>query len=240
MGSANRWVFYQQQEDGLPVFADLIWHDKSLFQATGGSFTIGSSEEKTFDNEAALTEYVQAERAKLEKAGFELTRQWEHSPNSIDFDLLQKELEDALGAVIKASPAFNALAIYTDSDRITLSAAVGELGPISEVDDDSLFIVDEWSLIDVPEMSEISYRLIMPYAWYKLTELDCSAYRSAFDEACIRALEALDAEGAFGEKRDRVVLYYISDNEQSDSGMRRLNSPELYARWSEWIGDDKF
>ena len=71
----------------------------------------------------------------------------------------------------------------------------------------------------------------MPFA------VDFEVFRASAFEACIAALEQLAAEGLFGtgvEREETLVLFEVSDSEELDGVLERLNTPALVARLAEW------
>ncbi|MNU10492.1 hypothetical protein D3C72_2576680 [compost metagenome] len=57
-------------------------------------------------------------------------------------------------------------------------------------------------------------------------------------DACIAALAQLDAEGCFGAGAQRdefVLLFEVSDSEQVEGAMERLNPPAVVARFAAWM-----
>lgn len=60
------------------------------------------------------------------------------------------------------------------------------------------------------------------------------AFRDALFEACVRVLETLVAEGAFGPPDDHVVVFTVSDGwseERDRAWVSRLNPPAVAARY---------
>jgi hypothetical protein len=230
------WLVFQKYDRATPVeFAELLWLDDTLTYRIGKLQTFGISKKTPFMDAEPLAKAVASKRASLESEGFTLVREWHFDRSRFDFALLQRELEVAIKSAVKQlrddHADLNAFALMTDADAMTIALIAHEFESIEGADDYILFVPDEWEIWEGNVHFDIAYRLILSQHRDDLTTVDHDEYKSGFTEAADAALTILDSQGLFGDREDRLLLYYVSDSDQDDDAIKRLNSAELFARW---------
>ncbi len=59
-------------------------------------------------------------------------------------------------------------------------------------------------------------------------------------EACIQSLELLIADGSFGtpsQRESMVIRFQVSDDDEVEGAMERLNMPNVAARYKAWLAE---
>ncbi|HEV7281301.1 MAG TPA: DUF4303 domain-containing protein [Pirellulaceae bacterium] len=238
MMNADWLVFQKQDSQNRPTeFAELLVHDAGLWRRHGNVNTWGDSEKRSL-GDATDSEALAAERQALEQEGFRVVREWRFDASAFDFALLRRELEIAVEATVadlrRKHPGFNAFVLTTDGSRMTIGPISHAFESLADADDESLWIPAEWSIWPSGESFDIVYRLILSQHRDDLSLVAFEDYIDGFRDAVVGALEAVDAKGLFGPREARLLSFDLGDEGQDEDAMRRLNSPELFARWKAW------
>ena len=240
MATKPNWLVYQSIDTGAPAeFAELLWLDNTLILRTGRFMTFGESRIHAFANAQLLQLEIAQQQQSVQAAGFKLVREWTFDPARFDFDLLQHELELATAATIAQLraeyPRLNAFALATDDGAMTIFPIAHVFDSSAAADDDTLWSPDEWGISEHDEHFDVAYRLILSQHRDDLTKVVFRTFKSGFTKAALAALQQLDAQGVFGNRDQRVVLYHVTDDDQASAMVKLLQSPALYRRWKAWI-----
>jgi hypothetical protein len=175
----------------------------------------------------------------------------EYQPGEIDFDLLQKTIEDgAKRAFLEICSANNTetitgFALYSDGGGMTIcNAAMSNLS-FDENDKDFDYYrtnPNEWPF-DTDFGMLLAYRMIVvpSYAYHDLPfEPEIPEFVDQFFETVVRALEKLDASQLFGigpERENFLLLFGDSDGGPLKDHVRRLNPSSVFARYAKCFDD---
>jgi hypothetical protein len=174
-------------------------------------------------------------------------RQGIHDPARIDFPQLTVEIREgarqAFQAIRAAHPdeTIRLFALGSDDGAMTIVHAASPLalGAPGEADDESaVWCYGEWPYAEGGAWFDIAYRMILPCHRSDLpSAVDFEILHAGLFEACIAAMEQLDAEGFFGTgaAREDVVLLCQSEGlEDMDGSIERLNTPRVIGRHKRW------
>lgn len=242
--SDANWVLLHKYDKGLPrEFLEVRWFGESVFTATGQVETWGAEELHTLPSrQQAFSDYERYYRAAL-GAGFELTRSLRYDPASFDAALLTAEVSaaarEAVSHVRRAYRALNAFALLTDSSAMTLGLVAGIVDPsVSPLEADSVWNGEEWSVFEGGAYFDVAYRIILAQHRGLESQVEFAVFRGQMFEACVRSLEGLIHEGLFGDSLDRqnvVIRFQVSDDDEFEGAMERLNTPRVMERYRTWL-----
>ncbi len=245
LAKSNWALFFMRGEHR--TFFEVRVVGSQLWTAEGTFQTFGVSQTRSFDTEADARDAFGRECEQCRAKGYELERHAFINRAAPDFELLADEVtagaRSAFDSVRAAHPdqQLDAFALYSDSDAMTICHMVNsreEMAKVAEEDHpDFKWICQEWSLEEGGDELEVAYRLILLHHRGFPFEVERGVYREGVFDACIRALERLDAEGAFGhgKARDGVrVLFEVSDDEDVPGAHERLNPPAVFAAYKAW------
>jgi len=251
---------FHRFEGGVPLqFCEVQVAGERLWRTSGAALTWGEQSETAFaGSEAALAAW-HAACGELQAEGWTLVRENMLDTRQFDYALLQTQLQtavrQALQAMRSAHPqAINAFALITDEDAMTISAMANSAEALAQTvadygsdgdavsDDEIMWSPAEWSYgegaHDGGAFFDSAYRLLLQAHRGPPFEADFETHRAAVFETCIAALEQLDREGCFGSGAEReqfVLLFEVSDNEEVEGAMARLNSVTVQERWQAWV-----
>jgi hypothetical protein len=246
--SEANWALLYKYDQGLPSeFREVRWFGDTVFNATGKVNTWGEAELLTLQNaQEARGLYERLCRSAL-NAGFELTRSLTYNPASFDATLLATEVSvatrHAVNHVRRAHPDrnLNAFALLTDSGAMTLGLVAGTVDlSASPLEADSVWNCSEWSVFDGGEHFDVAYRIILAQHRGLASQVEFPAFCDQMFESCIRSLEALVADGLFGDPSHRantVIRFQVSDDDEIDGAMERLNTPSVVERYRAWLAE---
>jgi hypothetical protein len=233
------WLIFQKFDDrGRPTeFAEALVNDGVLWRRRGNVNTWGESEKRDLAD-ASVDEVLASEREVLEQEGFRVVRNWRFDPDAFDFALLRSELEAAIEATVghltASYPGLNAFVLTTDDSWMTIGPIAHVFGSLEEADDETLWIPAEWGIWEGGDYFDVAYRLILSQHRDDPSRVEFEDFIDGFRDAAVGALEAVDAKGLFGPREARLLSFDMGESGQDEEAMRRLNSPELFARWKAW------
>jgi hypothetical protein len=209
-----------------------------MFTRTGKLSTWGESQARELDTMNAAQAELERHCEKLEREGWERTREWEFVPDRFDFELFRRELLDAVPRVWSdtraAHPAANAFALYTDSSRTTIVPVAHNFESLATADDDILWNPGEWSYFDKGGHLDIAYRLLLSKHRDKVSTVDFSEWVDGFDETVCTVLEELAKQRVLGDRAKLALVYCVSDD-NFPRPVLRLNEGALADRFEQWL-----
>lgn len=246
MQPGSNWGLFYKLEEGRPrEFREVRQVDAAVWVFEGKAGTWGERKVVECGSVAEARARFQATCAESSAGGWVLTREGTYDPTSFDFEALRREIRDgarqAFTAVRSAHPGerVNSYALVTDESAMTIGhvAASAETLQQTEDPDEYRFMPDEWTLEEGGEFLDVAYRLILPRHQDLPFQLEFREFRDGVFEAGVRALEELVEEGFFGsetERDDVLVLFHVTDADDLDDVVARLNTPAMTARYREW------
>lgn len=242
----NYSLFYTFDGDQPARFREARVFGTTVWTAAGAAMTWGEETRTQYASEAeAHAAYATRCQAALAD-GYSLARASVIDPAAFDFALLHTLVADAarlaFGAVRRAHPGqhINAFALVSDDSAMTIGPAANsrEALAASEYGEEMLWNPAEWVFEDGVAYFDSAYRLLLQAHRDLPFGVDFDTFRSGVFDACIAALAQLDAEGCFGadaQRDDFVLLFEVSDSEQVEGAMARLNPPAVVARFAAWM-----
>ncbi|MEO1855950.1 MAG: DUF4303 domain-containing protein [Rubritalea sp.] len=192
--SKSNWKLYYDYSSSEPQFAEVTLKDGKTFIRKGRVFTGGTIEE------------VDSLEGQLE--GYELAREWNFDSEVVNYGLFEAELDAACQREVGDS---NAIAIITDGSVMTIGLAVNKFDDFTAVEDDELWIVDEWG-----EWIEDG-GLDPAYRWLKAHEdiydYDSDDYYEKWDVYRDSVLDAMERCLSRLPNSVAVKLIYAGDND---------------------------
>lgn len=245
--SSNYSLFYRYDGAAPAQFREVRVFDSTVWSAEGAAMTWGEETRTAHTGEAeaeARAAYAAFCAAALSD-GYTLARASVIDPAVFDAPLLQTLLvtatRQAVTALRAAHPGqhFNAYALLSDVSAMTISLLANsrEALATAEDEDEMLWNPCEWRFDEGGAYFDSAYRLLLQAHRELPFEVEFEVFRASAFEACIAALELLAAEGLFGtgvEREETLVLFEVSDSEELDGVLQRLNTPAMVARLAEW------
>lgn len=249
MNDRTKWALLYKYNGDLPrEFYEVRLFDSSVWTATGNALTWGESDTTDYaDPDTAQSEF-EAECEKAIADGFVLTRKGVFDPRRFDFEALTREIHagarKAFTAVRNAhlDQTIDSFALFSDDSAMTIAHAANSTEVLANVAadvnrGDTIWNCAEWSFDEGGEYLDIAYRMILLRQGDIPWEIDFGQFRTGVFESCISALEQLDREGYFGQgdaREDVILLFQVSDSEEVEGAMERLNTPAAFARYQAW------
>jgi len=239
------WALLYKYDEGCPSeFREIRWFGDTVFNATGRVNTWGEEGLLTLQSrQEALGEYERLCRS-AQDSGFELTRCLTYDPASFDAARLATEVtvatRNAVGHVRRVYPdkSLNAFALLTDSGAMTLALVSGTVDSSAPpLESDSVWNCSEWSEFHGSEYFDVAYRIILAQHRGLESQVEFAEFCQQMFESCIRSLEGLVADGLFGDASQRenvVILFQVSDDDEIDGAMVRLNTTRVVERYRAW------
>ena len=238
-------LFYQYDGDLPARFREVRVFDATVWTAEGAAMTWGEETRTACasvdDAQAAYAAFCTAAL----RDGYTLERASLIDPAVFDAPLLQSLLvtatRQAVAALRAAHPGqhFNAYALYSDDSAMTISLLANSREALATAEDENemLWNPGEWQFDEGGAYFDSAYRLLLQAHRELPFEVAFDVFRDSAFEAAIAALAQLAAEGLFGtgvEREDTLLLFEVSDSEELDGVLERLNGPAMVARLAEW------
>lgn len=245
-------LFYAHDEKGLPAFREArVFPDgegASVWSARGAPMTGGEARKETFSSEDEARARFEALVEQWTADGLRLARREPFDPEVVDFHAMELEMAEGAELALRQlrsdhpDQSFNAFALFSDSDAMTICAAANTRAALAETvaaaglrEEDVLFSCAEWAFEKWSEPLDIAYRRLLAFHRDGVPcRLDGESFRHGVFEAAIRALERLDRQGLFatGPERDELVVRFeVMDHPEIDGAMRRLSSDAVFAKY---------
>lgn len=244
--SSNYSLFYQYDGDLPAQFREVRVFGATTWSAEGAAMTWGEDTRTAHAGaEEARAAYAAFCAAALSE-GYTLERACVTDPAVFDAPLLQTLLvtatRQAVSALRAAHPGqhFNAWALLSDDSAMTISLLANSREALATAEDQNerFWNPGEWQFDEGGEYFDSAYRLLLQAHRELPFEVDFEVFRASAFEACIAALEQLAAEGLFGtgvEREETLVLFEVSDSEELDGVLERLNGPKMVKRLNDWM-----
>lgn len=244
--TSNYSLFYRH-EGALPSqFREVRVFDATVWTAEGAAMTWGEESRVVHAGEAAAQAAYATACAAAPGEGWILERASLVDPAVFDAPLLQALLvsatRQAVAALRAAHPGqhFNAYALQSDDSAMTISLLANSREALAQAEDEDemRWNPGEWRFDEGGAYFDSAYRLLLQAHRELPFEVDFEVFRASAFEAGISALELLAAEGLFGtgvERDETLVLFEVSDSEEIDGAMKRLNTPAMLARLDAWM-----
>ena len=238
-------LFYQY-DGAMPArFREVRVFDATVWTAEGAAMTWGEESRIQHASAGEAQAAYAAFCAAAPSDGYILARASLIDPAMFDAPLLQTLLvtatRQAVCALRAAHPGqhFNAYALQSDDSAMTISLLANSREALStaEDEDEMLWNPGEWRFDEGGAYFDSAYRLLLQAHRELPFTVEFEVFRASAFEACIAALELLAAEGLFGtgvEREETLVLFEVSDSEELDGVLERLNTPAMVARLAEW------
>ena len=207
--------------------------------------TMGESTSTSFNIvDAAKVAYAK-KCYQIKSEGFLLTREATYDASHIDFDQLTNEIREgarkAFDKIRTAHPdqKINSLCLFSDESAMTIAHCANSKEALIAAggDEDLVWNAAEWSFNEGGEFLDVAYRMILPFHLDGYCKMEFAEFRDAVFEACVSALEQLDKEKFFGSGKDRedvVLLFEVSDSDEVESTVKRLNTTKAFSRYKKW------
>lgn len=239
-------LFYQYDGDLPARFREVRVFDATVWTAAGAAMTWGEDARTEHASAAAAQAAYDRACAAALADGYTLARAVTIDPAVFDAPLLRTLLvaatRQAAGHLRAAHPGqhFNAWALLSDDSAMTISLLANsrEALATAEDEDEMFWNPGEWQFDEGGAYFDSAYRLLLQAHRDLPFEVEFAQFRDAAFEACIAALELVAAEGLFGagvEREETLVLFEVSDGEELDGVMERLNSPQMVRRLNDWM-----
>lgn len=244
--TTNYSLFYQYDGDMPARFREVRVFDATVWTANGAAMTWGEETRTVHTGDiAAQAAYDIACEAALAD-GYTLARAGTIDPGVFDAPLLQTLLasatRQAVAFVRAAHPDqhFNAWALQSDDSAMTISLLANSREALATAEDDNEMFWNpgEWQFDEGGAYFDSAYRLLLQAHRDLPFGVDFEVFRASAFEACIGVLEQLAAEGLFGtglEREETLLLFEVSDSEELDGVMQRLNGPAMVRRLDDWM-----
>ncbi|WP_426078043.1 DUF4303 domain-containing protein [Janthinobacterium sp. PSPC3-1] len=244
--SSNYSLFYRYDGAAPAQFREVRVFDSTVWSAEGAAMTWGEETRTAHTGEAEARAAYAALCAAALSEGYTLARASVIDPAVFDAPLLQTLLvtatRQAVTALRAAHPGqhFNAYALLSDDSAMTISLLANsrEALATAEDEDEMLWNPGEWQFDEGGAYFDSAYRLLLQAHRDLPFEVEFAEFRDAAFEACIAALAQLGKEGLFGtglEREETLVLFEVSDSEELDGVMERLNTPQMVKRLHDWM-----
>ena len=239
-------LFYQY-DGAMPArFREVRVFDATVWTAEGAAMTWGEETRTVHAGDASARAAYAAFCAAALSEGYTLERASLIDPAVFDAPLLQTMLvtatRQAVAFVRAAHPDqhFNAWALLSDDSAMTISLLANSREELATAEDENEMFWNpgEWQFDEGGEYFDSAYRLLLQAHRDLPFEVDFDVSRASAFEACIGALEQLAAEGLFGtgaEREETLVLFEVSDSEELDGVLERLNTPKMVKRLNDWM-----
>lgn len=239
-------LFYQYDGDLPARFREVRVFDATVWTAEGGAMTWGEEIRTAHASaEEAQAAYAAICAAALSE-GYTLERASLIDPAVFDAPLLQTLLVTATRQAVCALRAahpdqhFNAYALLSDDSAMTISLLANSREALATAEDENEMFWNpgEWQFDEGGAYFDSAYRLLLQAHRELPFEVEFEVFRASVFEAGIAALEQLAAEGLFGtgdEREETLVLFEVSDSEELDGVLERLNTPAMVARLTDWM-----
>ena len=244
--TTNYSLFYQY-DGALPArFREVRVFDATVWTASGAAMTWGEESRTTHAGVAqARDEYAARCQAALAD-GYTLARAGTIDPLVFDAPLLRTLLLEATRRAVTALRAahadqhFNGWALQSDDSAMTMSLLANSREALANAEDDNEMFWNpgEWQFDEGGAYFDSAWRLLLQAHRGLPFAVEFAQFRDAAFETCIAVLEQLAAEGLFGtglEREETLVLFEVSDSEERDGVMQRLNTPQMVRRLHEWM-----
>lgn len=239
-------LFYQYDGDLPARFREVRVFDATVWTAAGAAMTWGEDARTEHASAAAAQAAYDSVCAAALADGYTLARAVTSDPAVFDAPLLHTLLVDAtrqaVGHLRAAHPGqhFNAWALLSDDSAMTISLLANsrEALATAEDEDEMFWNPGEWQFDEGGAYFDSAYRLLLQAHRDLPFTVDFAKFRNSAFEACIAALELVAAEGLFGmgvEREETLVLFEVSDGEELDGVMERLNGPAMVRRLNDWM-----
>lgn len=239
-------LFYQYDGDLPARFREVRVFDATVWTAAGAAMTWGEDARTEHGSAAEAQAAYEAACAAALADGYTLARAATIDPAVFDAPLLKTLLvaatRQAVAIVRAAHPGqhFNAWALLGDDSAMTISLLANSREALASADDENEMFWNpgEWQFDEAGACFDSAYRLLLQAHRDLPFEVDFDKFRASAFEACIAALEQLAAQGLFGtgvEREATLVLFEVSDGEELDGVMERLNSPQMVRRLNDWM-----
>ncbi len=241
--SACNWKLLYKYEEDTPVeFAELLWLDNDLFYRKGKSKTWGESHRFTFNSDIERFAEIENITNDLVKDNYKVEREWLFNPKVFDFSLLCNEIEIAANrafmAIKRNNVGVNAFSITTDDSIMTIGPIANAFPSFKEVEDEQLWVAQEWSIWDGNEYFDIPYRLILSQWRDDLSMLDYSLLRKDVINSFTLALANLKNKKLFHtdiEQKEFILMVSVGNGYENPDSYKQLNHPKLYTRFKKWL-----
>ena len=239
-------LFYQY-DGAMPArFREVRVFDATVWTAEGAAMTWGEESRTVHAGDASARAAYTAFCAAALSEGYTLERASLIDPAVFDAPLLQTMLvtatRQAVAFVRAAHPDqhFNAWALLSDDSAMTISLLANSREALAnaEDEDEMFWNPGEWQFDEGGAYFDSAYRLLLQAHRDLPFEVEFAQFRDAAFETCIAVLEQLATEGLFGtglEREETLVLFEVSDSEERDGVMQRLNTPQMVRRLHEWM-----
>lgn len=243
--NSNYSLFYRYDGAAPARFREARVFDTTVWTAEGAAMTWGEESRTKHASAGEAQAAYAAVCAAAPSEGYTLERASLIDPAMFDAPLLHTLLvaatRQAVCALRAAHPGqhFNAYALLSDDSAMTISLLANSREALATAEDENEMFWNpgEWQFDEGVEYFDSAYRLLLQAHRDLPFAVDFEVFRTSAFEACIAALELLAAEGLFGtgvEREETLVLFEVSDSEELDGVLERLNTPAMVARLAEW------
>lgn len=239
-------LFYQYDGDLPARFREVRVFDATIWTAEGAAMTWGEETRTLHAGDASARAAYAAICAAALSEGYTLERASLIDSAVFDAPLLQTLLVaatyQAVCALRSSHPDqhFNAYALLSDDSAMTISLLANSREALANAEDENEMFWNpgEWQFDEGGAYFDSAYRLLLQAHRDLPFAVNFEEFRASAFEACIAALEQLAAEGLFGtgaEREETLVLFEVSDSEELDGVLERLNGPAMVARLAQWM-----